>query len=42
MSEQYSIEPHGDGYALYLGRDNQRHGLNLLHITDVAFRFRYR
>lgn len=25
-SDDYSIEPHGEGYAIYLGRCNHRHG----------------
>ncbi len=32
--EEYSIERHGNGYALYLGRCNHRHGLNLANITE--------
>jgi hypothetical protein len=35
--EEYSIEPHGDGYALYHGRCNHRHGYNLFNIKEVAF-----
>jgi len=34
---KFSIEPHGDGYALYFGRCNHRHGLNLLHITELSY-----
>lgn len=33
---KYTIEPHGDGYALYYGRCNHRHGYNLAYITDPA------
>jgi len=33
--DEYSIEPHGNGYALYFGRCPHRHGYNLLHITEV-------
>jgi hypothetical protein len=36
---QYSIEPHGDGYALYYGRCNCRHGYNLVHLVEPAFNF---
>lgn len=32
---EYSIEPHGDGWALYKGRCPSRHGLNLAHITEA-------
>lgn len=31
----YSIEAHGKGFALYHGRDDQHHGYNLAHITEV-------
>lgn len=30
----YSIEPHGEGWALYLGRCNHRHGYNLANIQE--------
>jgi len=30
----YTIEPHGDAYALYVGRDSQHHGLKLAHISE--------
>jgi hypothetical protein len=30
----WSIEPHGKGFALYSGRDNQRHGMNLVYLTE--------
>ena len=32
---RYSIEPHGDGHALYLGRCNHKHGFNLGQISDT-------
>jgi hypothetical protein len=32
----YTVEPHGDGYALYDGRDSMHHGLNLAHITETT------
>lgn len=35
MSERYTIEQHGDGYALYVGRDESHHGYNLAHITEA-------
>lgn len=34
-SDRFSIEAHGDGYALYRGRCCHRHGLNLAHITEA-------
>lgn len=36
---KYSIEPHGDGYALYYGRCNHRHGYNLANMVEPAFNF---
>lgn len=36
---KYSIEPHGDGYALYYGRCNHRHGYNLINMVEPAFNF---
>lgn len=32
---KYSIEPHGNGWALYRGRCNHKHGFNLAHITET-------
>lgn len=32
----YSIEPHGEGFALYLGRAAMQHGYNLAHITEAS------
>ena len=32
--ERYSIEPHGDGYAIYFGRCMHKHGYNLAQITE--------
>lgn len=32
----YTIEPHGDGYALYSGRDQMHHGFNLARITEAT------
>jgi hypothetical protein len=32
---EYSIEPHGNGYALYHGRTPFTHGANLAHITVI-------
>jgi len=29
---EWSIEPHGDGFALYAGRSGVAHGLNLFNI----------
>lgn len=36
---QYTIEPHGDGYALYYGRCNHRHGYNLINMVEPAWNF---
>ena len=33
---KYSIEPHGDGYALYFGRTPFHHGANLAHLTEIS------
>lgn len=35
----YTIEPHGKGYALYLGRCNHRHGWNLINMVEPASNF---
>ena len=35
--EKYSISPHGEGYALYYGRCDHRHGYNLAYITEPTF-----
>lgn len=32
---KYTIEPHGDGYALYWGRTPFHHGYNLAHLTEI-------
>ena len=32
--DRYSIEPHGDGYAIYWGRCQHRHGANIAHLTE--------
>lgn len=32
--DRYSIEPHGNGYAIYWGRCMHRHGANLGHLTE--------
>jgi hypothetical protein len=32
---RYSIEPHGDGHALYRDRSSQFHGFNLAYITEA-------
>lgn len=34
---KYTIEPHGEGYALYYGRCNHRHGYNLVYLTEPSF-----
>jgi hypothetical protein len=30
----WTIEPHGNGYALYLGRGTMRHGMNLVYLSE--------
>jgi hypothetical protein len=32
---KWTVEPHGNGYALYEGRDQNHHGLNLVYLTDL-------
>ena len=39
MENKYSIEPHGDGYAIYYGRCMHRHGYNLAHLTECEEKF---
>jgi hypothetical protein len=34
VTDAYSIEPHGNAWALYLGRDDNHHGLNLCRLDD--------
>ena len=34
---KYSIEDHGDAYALYFGRCGHRHGYNLAKVSEVSF-----
>lgn len=34
----YTIEPHGDAYALYFGRCNHRHGYNIARISECDYR----
>lgn len=36
---QYTIEPHGSGYALYYGRCTHRHGYNLINMVEPAWNF---
>lgn len=33
---RYSVEPHGDGYAVYFGRNRTRHGYNLGRLTEIS------
>ena len=33
---RYTIEPHGDGYALYFGRCNHKHGWNLVYLKEPS------
>lgn len=35
----YTVEPHGNGYAIYQGRDNMHHGFNLAHLTECTKEF---
>ena len=35
--QKYSIEPHGDAFALYFGRCNHMHGYNLAKISELSF-----
>lgn len=30
----YTVEPHGNGYAIYKGRDSKHHGFNLGHLSE--------
>jgi hypothetical protein len=34
--DRYTVEPHGKGYAVYLGRDNEHHGANLAHLSECS------
>ena len=36
---KYTIEPHGNGYVLYYGRCQHKHGLNLIYMADPAYNF---
>lgn len=36
---RYTIEPHGDGYALYYARCGRRHGYNLINMVEPAWNF---
>jgi hypothetical protein len=36
---RYTIEPHGEGYALYYGRCGHRHGYNLINMVEPAWNF---
>lgn len=35
----FTIEKHGDGEALYLGRSLHAHGLNIVHLTEPAYQW---
>lgn len=37
--QTYTVEPHGDGFVLYYGRCNHRHGSNLVYLKEPAFNF---
>jgi hypothetical protein len=34
---KFTIEPHGDGYALFYNRCNHKHGYNLAYIKEPSF-----
>lgn len=36
VTRKYSIEPHGNGYAIYYGRTLYHHGANIGHLTEVT------
>ena len=36
---KYTIELHGEGYALYYGRCRHRHGYNLINMVEPAWNF---
>lgn len=36
---KFTISPHGDGYALFYGRCNHRHGYNLINMIEPAWNF---
>jgi S-adenosylmethionine synthetase len=36
---QFSIEVHGEGYALYYDRCPHKHGYNLINMVEPAFNF---
>src|SRR5689334_12381963 len=36
---EMSIEEHGDGEALYIGRGPGAHGLNIVHLTEPAYQW---
>lgn len=36
---QYTVEPRGEGYALYYDRCPHRHGYNLVNMVDPAWNF---
>jgi hypothetical protein len=35
-STRYSVEPHGNGWAIYRGRDYQHHGWNLGQLSECS------
>jgi hypothetical protein len=35
-----TIEPHGNGYALYIGRDLGHHGANIAYLSEIDLLFR--
>jgi hypothetical protein len=36
---KFTIEPHGEGYALYYERCGHRHGYNLVNMLEPAWNF---
>lgn len=39
VGTEYSVKPHGNGYAIYQGRDKFHHGLNLAYLTECTPEF---
>jgi hypothetical protein len=35
----WSIEPHGDSYVVYYGRDDQHHGFNVCTLSEIDHSF---
>ena len=37
--DAWSVDPHGDGWALMLGSGRGMHGLNMVHLTDPSYQW---